>query len=205
MLCENVKNYPHRESLVKKSSPSKQAYLSMLSSSSMDSNLVQRALLKNHQHSELVSELSVLDSQSRVGSVTTVNTTTAPKPATRRGSLLGPFKFMTSELEEHKLQHYNKGHLETVLKQLDLLQYLLIAKFEEDRRENEGEIMKAWMSVNEKEEEAFTMSIKEKTAEEVHNVHNRLMDMVSDNLQKKIDAFNRYEYLSVGKNNGKNL
>lgn len=186
LLGENVKNYPHRESLVKKSSPYKSSNNTgfNLATSSLDSNQVNKTL-KNfprgstYASSELLSELSQLDSPSKTGTVlTTATTTTTNKPTGKRGSLLGPFKFMTSELEDHKLQHYNKGHLETVLKQLDLLQCLLVTKFQEERHENETQVMKAWMAVNEKEEEAFTISIKSRTVEEVHKIHHRLVEMV---------------------------
>lgn len=183
LLCENVKNFPHRESLVKKSSPLKQSRGPInLSSSSIDSNLLSKSMLKHPQgnSSELMSELSVqLDTASRVSTLPPVaGTVSAPKPYGKRGNLLGPFKFMTSEVDQGKLKHYSKGHLETLLKQLDLLQFLLVSKFDEDRKESDLEIMKSWMAVHQKEEEAFTICIREKTVEEVHSVHNRLVDMV---------------------------
>lgn len=202
LLGENVKNYPHRESLVKKTSPYKSnnnnpnpsiiGGPSIFSSSSLDSNIVGKTLKNMNRtsanvSSELLSELSLIhDSPSKAGGAATVVTnasTSTNKASGKRGSLLAPFMFMTSELEEHKLQHYNKGHLETVLKQLDLLQCLLVTKFQEDRHENETQVLKSWMAVNEKEEEAFTITIKSRTAEEVHNVHHRLVEMVSSSPQ----------------------
>jgi hypothetical protein len=100
------------------------------------------------------------------------------KTANRRGSLLGPFKFMTSDIDENKIQYYSKRDLLTLSKQLEMLEYLLVGKFQEERTEAEGEILKAWMLVKDKEEEAFNMTIKERTIEEVQNVHTRLIEMV---------------------------
>jgi hypothetical protein len=205
LLYDNVKNYPHRESLVKKSSPIHKTTFSQ-----------QLALTASHHHggimsarnltNELVSELSLSHiDNSQFGGVgssifggtssklngsttmvsingtkeTTLFKTTTVSSHNKRGNLLGPFKFMTEELEEKKLQYYTKGHLETLNKQLSLLEILLATKFQTDRSETETLIMTSWMAVHQKEEEAFTMSMKERTVEEVHNVHHRLVEMVS--------------------------
>ena len=191
LLHDNVRNYPHRESLVKKSSPTHKApinssNLSSVSifSGSLDHSAMSHKSMKsiynlNNASTELISEMSLAQEQSIYNPNAPRPKSQAVTPTSKRGSLLGPFKFMTDELEENKLSHYNKGHLETVMKQLDLLQCLLQTKFQEERKDKEEQILKAWMIVGEKEEEAFSIGIKERTVEEVHKCHHRLVDMVS--------------------------
>lgn len=219
LLHDNVRNYPHREGLVKKSSPTKAPVnhnnnLSSVSifSGSLDQSALSHKSMKgiynvNNASTELISEMSIAQEQS-------IYNPNAPRPksqqvvtpSSKRGSLLGPFKFMTDELEENKLSHYNKGHLETVMKQLDLLQCLLQTKFQEERKDKEDQILKAWMVVGEKEEEAFSIGIKERTVEEVHNCHHRLVDMVSACLFAYVfhSLFLPFS-LAIGKINGKSM
>lgn len=97
----------------------------------------------------------------------------------KHGTLLGPFIFMTQLLEENKLKEFNQRDLETISKQFEMLKYQLRKKFDQDRNLHEAEIMKAWMLVCEKEEEAYMGNIREQTMEDIHRVHYRLLEMVS--------------------------
>jgi hypothetical protein len=189
LLHDNVKNYPHRETLVKRSSPTKRVNPNSTASAisgSYDSINLQKIGGKNvysvnNASSELISELSVAPDQSVYTAMKPQQQPQASllvKALSKRGSLLGPFKFMTEELSDNQLNHYNKGHLETVLKQLELLQFLVTSKFQEERKENEEVVIKAWNVVTEKEDEAFHVGIKERTVEEVQNCHYRLVEMV---------------------------
>lgn len=97
----------------------------------------------------------------------------------RNGSMLGPFNQMTKEMTYEQYTRFTSKDLESLRRQLVLLKLQLTSKVTCDRVENESLIKRMWLMVTKKEEEAYTISVREKTMEEFVKVHNRLMEIVS--------------------------
>jgi hypothetical protein len=77
-----------------------------------------------------------------------------------RGSLLGPFNFMTANLEHLHSEELSKSEMMTIHRQLVLLRLQMKYKNNEDRILSKDQVLQAWYFVTEQEEKTFLMQRK---------------------------------------------
>jgi hypothetical protein len=94
------------------------------------------------------------------------------------GSLLSPYNMMVSDqvLDVEKL---TENDLKTIGKQLLLLKLLLESKMATDREKEEADLLHAWQTVHDAEEQARALAGQDIHAEETTRVHDIIIEMVS--------------------------
>lgn len=119
-----------------------------------------------------VSVLSGASSQGRGGSKSPVRNNRSAS------SLLSPYNLMVADrpLDVAKLA---ENDLKTIGKQLLLLKLLLESKMASDAEQEEQDLLHAWQTVRDAEEQARTLAGEDLSAEEVTRVHQHVSEMVS--------------------------
>lgn len=166
LLSDSIKKYPPRENLLrvkngKISSPSKAARFGgehRSVSSSVDDNV---SPVKARGPSPLTREIDGIN----------VSPT--------RGSLLGPFNFMTANLEHLHSEELSKSEMMTIHRQLVLLRLQMKYKNNEDRILSKDQVLQAWYFVTEQEEKTFLMQRKLEEFGSIVTGQRKLEDMVS--------------------------
>jgi hypothetical protein len=111
-------------------------------------------------------------------STTPTNASARGKNNRASGGLLSPYNMMVSDqvLEVEKL---TENDLKTIGKQLLLLKLLLESKMTTDREKEEADLLHAWQTVHDAEEQARALAGQDIHAEETTRVHGIIIEMVS--------------------------
>jgi hypothetical protein len=111
-------------------------------------------------------------------STTPTNAGVRGKSNRASGGLLSPYNMMVSDqvLDVEKL---TENDLKTIGKQLLLLKLLLESKMATDREKEETDLLHAWQTVHDAEEQARALAGQDIHSEETTRVHEIIVEMVS--------------------------
>lgn len=168
LLSDIIKKYPPRENLLraknaKISSPSKTTRLGG----------------DHHSVSSSLHDTSVNFSPSKAGGRSSPSREIdGINVSPTRGSLLGPFNFMTANLEDLHGEELSKSEMTTIHRQLVLLRLQMKYKNNQDRVLSKDQVLQAWYYVTEQEEKTFLMQRKIEEFDGIVTGQRKLEDMV---------------------------
>ena len=170
LLADSIQKYPPRENLLRLRSgrPSSPAKTPRLGGG--DNSIVSASSVNDSQSSFSPTKGNGRSSPSREVDGFSVSPT--------RGSLLGPFNFMTSNIETIKADEFTREEMTTVHRQLVLLRLQMKYKNNQDRVLSKDQVLQAWYYVTEQEEKTFLMQRKLEEFESVFSGQRKLEDMV---------------------------